>query len=90
MENSEFRELLCELDSRYHVPGCTKISKEIDRVVTNLKATVSSFLDSAQCVNICADIWTKKGMTTSCSVPVPGYHVDAIKEQQPKHVKLFV
>ena len=65
VEKAEFRNLLTELDCRYPVPGRAKISKEIDKIVTDLKGKIVSFLQSSRRVNICADIWSKKGMTAS-------------------------
>ena len=65
VENAEFQELLHQLDSRYSVPGRTKISKEIDKVAIKLKEEILLILARARLVNICADIWTKKGMTAS-------------------------
>ena len=60
VEKAEFRDLLTELDCHYPVPGRAKISKEIDKIVTDLKGKIASFLQSSRCVNICADIWSKK------------------------------
>lgn len=65
VESAEFRSLLEELDPRYLVPGRTLISKEIDKVLFDLKLKIQGYLSNAQKVNLCADIWTKKGMSSS-------------------------
>ena len=38
---------------------------EIDRVLLDLKGKIQSYLMDAQKISICADVWTKKGITTS-------------------------
>ena len=63
VENAEFQELLCELDSRYQMPGRFKIAKELDMLYSNLKENHRKSLDSAERISLCADIWSKKGMT---------------------------
>ena len=65
VENEEFRSLILTLDPRYQVPSRSLISVEIDRVLLDLKEKIQSYLMDAQKVSICADVWTKKGMTTS-------------------------
>lgn len=57
--------LLKTCDACYPVPGRTLISKEIDTILTDLKAQVQQYHSSASKVNLCADIWTKRGMTSS-------------------------
>ena len=41
------------------------MSREIDIVLIELKANIGSYIAQAQKLSICADIWTKKGMTAS-------------------------
>ena len=65
VENVEFQELLCKLDSRYQTPGRFKIAKELDMLYSNLKEDLRKSLDSAERISLCADIWSKKGMTAS-------------------------
>ena len=65
VENDEFRSLILTLDPRYQVPSRTLISVETDRLLLALKGKIQSYLIDAQKVSICADVWTKKGMTTS-------------------------
>ena len=59
----EFQELLAELDARYLVPGGAAIDKEMTKILVDLKAKVSAKLKDSCKVSLCADIWTKKGMT---------------------------
>ena len=65
VENVEFKELLGELDTRYQVPGRFKIAKELDMLYSNLKKDLRESLNSAERISLCADIWSKKGMTAS-------------------------
>lgn len=52
------------MDSRYIVPGQVAIGKELDKVVIELKAKISSFLLEVNKSRICVDIWSKKGMSS--------------------------
>ena len=65
IENDEFRSLILTLDPRYQVASRTLISIEIEHLLLALKGKFQSYLMDAQKVSICADVWTKKGMTTS-------------------------
>ena len=65
VENLEFRDLLHTMDSRYQMPSRSAISKEIDKVLIELKAKIGSYLEEANKVSICADIWSKRGMSSS-------------------------
>ena len=50
---------------RYTLPGRAVISKELHNVICELKSKILFYLDTAHFVSICADIWSKKGMTSS-------------------------
>ena len=65
VDNVEFRELLIELDPRYKVPHRKKLDSEIQCVFTELRAKLASSLQYAHLISICADIWSKPGMTAS-------------------------
>lgn len=65
VETAEFRDLLHVLDSRYKVPGRAVITKEVEKVLIEIKAKASTFLQEASKVSICADIWSKRGLTAS-------------------------
>ena len=65
VENLEFKDLLHTLDSRYQVPSRPAIAKELDKVLIELKAKIGSYLQEANKVSVCADIWTKRGMSSS-------------------------
>ena len=65
VENPEFQALLNACDPRYHVPGRGTISKEIDIILAEVKAKIQDSLSSANNINLCADIWTKRGMSPS-------------------------
>lgn len=57
VENLEFRDLLSTLDSHYSAPSRTLIVKEVQKILIELKAKISSYLDQARKVSICADAW---------------------------------
>ena len=65
VENPEFRAFVKILDSRYPVPGRTLISKELDKVLVTLKQNIHALISQARKVALCADIWSKKGLTSS-------------------------
>ena len=65
VEDAEFRSLIKVLDSRYPMPSRTLIGKELDKVLATLKGNVAGFLSEARKVSLCADIWSKKGLSSS-------------------------
>ena len=65
VENEEFKSFIKTLDSRYPVPGRALISKELDKVLVTLKQNVQALISQARKVSLCADIWSKKGLTSS-------------------------
>lgn len=65
VENKEFRSLIQMLDLQYQVPSRTLIGVEIEHVLLDLKGKIQSYLVDARKVTIYADVWTKKGMSTS-------------------------
>ena len=65
MESPAFRDLLHCLDHQYQVPGRAAVKKELLKVMIELKAKASSYIQEANKVSICADIWLKKGLTSS-------------------------
>ena len=66
--NVEFKELLCELDPLYQVLGIFNNAKELDVLYSKLKKDLKKSLNSATIISLCADIWSKKGMTASFKV----------------------
>lgn len=65
VENVEFKDLLHSMDPRYPTPGLTVINKELDEVMFELKAKISVHLQSATKISLCADIWSKKELTST-------------------------
>ena len=61
----EFMDSLETLDTRYPVPGRTAPSKELNCVLIELKAKITTHLESANKISICCDVWSKKGLTSS-------------------------
>ena len=65
VENPEFRALLKACDPRYPLPERAAVGKEIDLVLAEVKGKIQDSLSSTNKINLCADIWTKKGMSSS-------------------------
>ena len=65
VENTEFRKLISELNSRYQTPGRSKIGKEIDQIYSKLKHDITESLNLAEKISFCVDVWSKKGMSAS-------------------------
>ena len=65
VKSPKFRDLLTTLDKRYVLPGRASISKELDKVMVDPKVKIVNVLKDSQRVSICANIWTKKGMSSS-------------------------
>ena len=65
VENVDFQQFVKSLDSRYPIPGRTLLGKELDKVLVDLKASIQTYLCAARKVSLCADIWSKKGLTSS-------------------------
>ena len=65
VDSQEFRDLIAELDDRYTVPNRAAISKEMDRVFVDLKASLLSVLRDSRRVSLTVDIWSRKSMTAS-------------------------
>ena len=65
VDGPEFRDFLTEMNKQYDIPGRKKIGKEVEKVYTELKHTISLVLQNAKRISLCCDIWTKQGMTAS-------------------------
>ena len=65
VENEAFKSFVKSLDSRYPVPGRALISNELDKVVITLKQNMQALMSQARKVALCADIWSKRGLTSS-------------------------
>lgn len=65
VENLEFVDLLKTMDPRYLVPKRTALNRELNCVLIELKAKIMAFLEGANKISICCDVWTKKGLTSS-------------------------
>ena len=65
VENAEFQLLIESLDPRYQMPGRARMAKEMDLLMADMKGRIKVYLDFAQKVSVCTDIWTKRGMTSS-------------------------
>lgn len=65
IERDEFKALIAELDCRYSVPSRSMVNTTLNDMMSRLVSTIKSHLSKARKVNICCDIWTKKGMSAS-------------------------
>ena len=65
VESPEFTDLLRTLDAKYKVPGRKVVGQETKKVLIEIKAKASAFLQEAAKVSICADTWSKRGLTAS-------------------------
>ena len=65
VRNSEFSELMFEMDPKYKLPSVSALSKEIDAVFLEMRAKIQCYMSKTKSINFCTDIWTKKGMTSS-------------------------
>ena len=65
VENEAFKSFVKSLDSRYPVPGRAVIGKELDKVLVTLKQNIHVLMSQARKIALCADIWSKKGLTSS-------------------------
>lgn len=65
VEDAAFQSLLETLDAKYSIPGRAAIGKEIDKLLLDMKLKVEASLAEARKISLCADIWSKKGMSSS-------------------------
>ena len=65
INNEHFRRMLQSLDARYRIPGRTRLQSLIDDVLRTMKVEIQSAMTNARKINFCADIWSKKGLTSS-------------------------
>ena len=65
VENLEFCDLLNTTDPRYTPPSRTVVRKEIEKIYIEMKAKIGCYLEQSKKVSLSADIWSKKGLTSS-------------------------
>ena len=58
VESLEFRDLLHCFDQHYQVPGRAPLKRELEKLMIELKAKASSYIQEANKVSVCADIWS--------------------------------
>lgn len=64
VESPEFWDLLHCLDHWYQVPGTAAVKKALLKVMTELKAKARSYIQEANKMSMCINIWLKKGLTS--------------------------
>ena len=50
---------------RYHIPSHFRLIHEISNILQAMKGKIQISMAGAQKINFCADIWSKKGLTSS-------------------------
>ena len=88
VEHYRFKCFVQALNQRYKVPSRTKVSSEINRVIVDMKMAISSYISKARSINLCTDIWTKKGMTAAFLGMTA--HFSSIKNHKRHHVTLYL
>ena len=63
--NCHFMSLVQTLDPQYNIPSRRHLRVLIGKTKVHMKANIQALLTSARKINFCADIWTKKGFTSS-------------------------
>ena len=76
------------LDPRYEVPSRTLANKHLDALMEELKGSIQQHLLAAQRISLCADVWSKKGLTSSYLGITA--HFFGRKDHQRHHVPLAV
>lgn len=65
-DNEEFREFVEELNPLYtSMPKRTALDTEINKIHVEMQQKIKTLLSTAKKINLTADIWTKKGMSSS-------------------------
>jgi len=90
VENDELRALIAALDPtcRYKVPGRTLINKTLDAWMAELKGNIQQHLLAVQWISLCADVWSKEGLTSSY-LGITAYFFGR-KDHKQHHVTLVV
>ena len=57
--------MLQALDARYRIPGRTRLQSLTDDMLITMKVRIQGAMSNARKINFCADIWSKKGLTSS-------------------------
>jgi hypothetical protein len=65
VDNDLFRIMMGTFDPRYRIPGHDHLSSVINNVITKMKSKIQQAMASARKIHFCADIWSKKGLTSS-------------------------
>ena len=65
VENLEFVDLLNTINPRSSVPGRAAIHRELNIVLIELRAKITTHIESSNRSSICCDVWSKKGLTSS-------------------------
>ena len=65
IQNKYFIDMLMTFDPKFVIPGRTQLSSEINNLLLVMKGNIKAHIDQARKVSLCADIWSKKGLSSS-------------------------
>lgn len=63
--NEHFQLMLQSFEPCYRIPGRFRLLSLISDVVAVMKRSIQSAMTNARQINFCADIWSKRGLTSS-------------------------
>ena len=65
IRNEDFRTMLLTFDPRYRFPGRSHLMSFVNDAIAVMKVGIQQDMASARKINFCADIWSKKGLSSS-------------------------
>lgn len=65
VETPAFKDFVAKLDPRYHLPSRREVSDHIKTLASRLRSTVQSKFSESGKITICADIWSRPGLSES-------------------------
>ena len=88
IRNEDFRTMLLTFDPRYRFPGRSRLMSFVNDAIAVMKLGIQQDMASARKINFCADIWSKKGLSSSYLGVTAHFFCPA--KQSIKHVTLAV
>jgi hypothetical protein len=65
VENEHFCVMLSNFEPHYRMPSRTRLMSTIDEIIQSMKYSVKCSMAVSRKIHFCADIWSKKGLTSS-------------------------
>ena len=88
IRNEDFRTMLLTFDPHYRFPGRSRLMSFVNDAIAVMKVGIQQDMASARKINFCADIWSKKGLSSSYLGLTAHFFCPA--KQSIKHVTLAV